>query len=204
MDPHIKVWHTKFYPPFALFQAEDGRWGIVDANGNVYEKPVYNRLENRDRPLFDDGESGLFSFDETLGMQPCCWGEPWWAITWEKADFPEEYNEYIWYYIHHPEEDTTEALRHELSLIPDNIRLSDRQRHIIDGLYMMLRWEKEEDDDKADRMEEEWMSQFPVDENAQPRVDALIELMSVESIPLSCRRALWFANFKFIDLFCNY
>lgn len=176
----------------------------MDANGNVYDKPIYNRVEKNGEVYFNDGYSTACTFDPLEGMEMICWCEPWWEQTWAMAEYPEEYNKYIWFYIRNRDADTPDTLRQELALIPDTVRLTDCQRHIIDGLNMMLQWEEMDDDDESDRIESDWLKQFPLDENAQLRVNTLAELMTVESIPESCRRALWYANFKFIDYFCTY
>lgn len=202
MEDFETLWDKLHPAPFTLFQAENGRWGTKDANGDVYNQPIYYRVEEDDKVTFNDGCSEVCDFNPEEGMSLICYGEPWWWIPFELYKFPEQYNHYIIQCARSKEEVLTDEMRREIAALPDRLHLDDDQRRAIDGLGMMLRWEDTEDDDQSEAIESEWFSRHPEDHDGIRRIAILAPLMERDDIPRDIKRALWYANFRFISYFC--
>ena len=201
MDECEIKWNELHPAPFTLFQGEDGRWGTKDAKGKVYDKPVYYRVEKEGEVIFNNGIDEACSFDPREGMSLICYCEPWWVEPFDMVKFPEKYNGYIMQCIKSKTELTSEEMRNHFSDLLDNVKLDDAQRQAVAGLMMMTEWE-DADDDEYEKIEEEWFRRFPDDRNAGKRIAVLEPLMERNDIPGDSKRILWFANFRFISLFC--
>ena len=63
--------------PFSLFQAEDGRWGVKDKDGNVTEYPDMIRHDHEDGiPTLYDGQTSICGFSEDECFYIIAWHAP--------------------------------------------------------------------------------------------------------------------------------
>lgn len=83
-------------PPYSLYQAENGKWGLVEGNGR--------KLEADFMRLSDETFSCCFwevvTFSEQEGFEVQAWcdpcEEPWFSFTWDNPVYPEAYDAYLW------------------------------------------------------------------------------------------------------------
>lgn len=58
--------------PLTLFQAEDGRWGAKDGEGNVEIEPIYHRIEQTESERRSNTVR-LVSASEVIAVSPDDW-----------------------------------------------------------------------------------------------------------------------------------
>lgn len=83
------------HPPYSLYQAENGKWGLVDGTGAKLDA-VFDRIgEER----FSQVPWEVVTFDPQEGFSLLAWYDPcevWFNFTWEDSAYPEEFAELLW------------------------------------------------------------------------------------------------------------
>lgn len=191
--------YDKLHPaPFSLFCNSDGLWETKDANGKIYDSPVYYRIEEDDGDCcYSDRCSTVCSFSEKNGMEVIVWSEPWYYTAFLVADYPEQYNHYIG---HHIKERT--ILDENVQFIPKIgliVDLTEKQRVVIEELDFYCR-EKDKMIVSSEHDEgEEWCINHSSKLTPKERVEVVLPLLESDSIDDDLKSLLWFALFKFND-----
>ncbi len=82
-------------PPYSLYQAPDGKWGLIDGSGQKLAAD------------FKRGNGNCFScvpwevvcFDPQEGFELQSWFDPdevWFNFTFNDKDYPPEFGHYLW------------------------------------------------------------------------------------------------------------
>lgn len=82
--------------PFTLYQAEDGKWGLVDRDG--VKLPA--KFTRGDKDCFSCEFNEVVTFDPNEGFTLMAWFDPWevwFNFTFNNPDYPEQYLEYMWH-----------------------------------------------------------------------------------------------------------
>ena len=82
-------------PPYSLYQNEDGKWGLVDGNGNILPAD-FDRI---DEYRFSCAFWEVVTFDENEGFELLAWYDlcvVWFNFTWDDPAYPEEFAGYLW------------------------------------------------------------------------------------------------------------
>lgn len=83
------------HPPYSLYQASNGKWGLIDATGAKLEA-IFERIdENR----FSQAPWEVVTFDEKEGFSLVAWYDPheaWFNFTWEDPAYPNEFAGLLW------------------------------------------------------------------------------------------------------------
>lgn len=83
-------------PPYSLYQAEDGKWGLIDKDGRRLEA-VFNRPD--DKNLFSCVPWEVVEFDEQEGFEIVAWYDPfesWFAFTFDDEAYPDRWGGLLW------------------------------------------------------------------------------------------------------------
>lgn len=81
-------------PPYSLYQAEDGLWGLMDKDG-VKLPAVFKRSDD----IFSCVPWEVLNFNPEEGFDLLAWYDPfevWFNFTFEDDRYPEEYAKYLW------------------------------------------------------------------------------------------------------------
>lgn len=82
-------------PPYSLYQAENGKWGLIDGRGNKLP-PEFKRGDN---DCFSRVPWEVVTFDPQEGFELQAWYDPdevWFNFTFDNTDYPAEYAPYLW------------------------------------------------------------------------------------------------------------
>lgn len=82
-------------PPFSLYENANGKWGLIDGDGNKLAA-VFDRL---DEHSFSRAPWEIVIFDEKEGFELQAWYDPdevWFNFTFDNPDYPEEFAQYLW------------------------------------------------------------------------------------------------------------
>ena len=81
-------------PPYSLYQADDGKWGLVDKDGKRLPA-VFNRHEDS----FSRVPWEVVYFDEQEGFDLLAWYDPceaWFNFTWNDDAYPGHWAKLLW------------------------------------------------------------------------------------------------------------
>lgn len=82
-------------PPYTLYQADNGKWGLIDGAGKHLDA-IFDRLDG-DR--FSQAPWEVVTFDPQEGFELLAWYDPcevWFNFTWEDAAYPDEFAGLLW------------------------------------------------------------------------------------------------------------
>lgn len=82
-------------PPYSLYQANDGKWGLIDGAGKHLDA-IFDRFDN---DTFSQAPWEVVTFDPQEGFELLAWYDPcevWFNFTWEDAAYPEEFAGLLW------------------------------------------------------------------------------------------------------------
>lgn len=82
--------------PFTLYQAEDGKWGLMDRDG--VKLPA--KFTRGDNDTFSCSFNEVVTFDPKEGFTLLAWFDPfeaWYNFTFNNPDYPEQYVDYMFY-----------------------------------------------------------------------------------------------------------
>lgn len=83
-------------PPYSLYQAEDGKWGLIDKDGRRLEA-AFTRSD--DGEIFHCVPWEAVSFDEQEGFDLVAWYDPcevWFNFTFEDDAYPDRWGGLLW------------------------------------------------------------------------------------------------------------
>lgn len=84
------------HPPFSLYQDDDGKWGLIDADG-VRLPAVFNR--SADGEVFSRVPWETVTFDVNEGFELLAWYDPdevWFNFTFNNLSYPEKWGNLLW------------------------------------------------------------------------------------------------------------
>ncbi|MCM1139346.1 MAG: hypothetical protein NC453_12320 [Muribaculum sp.] len=188
---------------YSLFQAENGKWGTKNANGDVYDHPEYERCVKDDGSVvFYNGIDTICSFSEDEGMELIVYCEPWWYVVFSLARFPKEYNSYLEKHLRKPE-DCYPQIVLSIGAISRQLQPSEIQQHILNGIQQFIECELKYRDDPFDDSDEtvykEWIANSPAELSNPECVDAILPIMQSSKVLEIDKEHLWFGLFRFID-----
>lgn len=190
-------------PPYTLFQNEAGKWGTKDADGKVYDEPIYKRVEKDDGDVvFFDGYTGVCDFNPEHGMDLIVWCQPWWEDAFGWADYPKEYNDLLWDNIKADRKLSDEDSRKIIAFSESHQLTGEQVRTLADAAFY-CRWISLPDEEDENKYEDEWFDAQTEKLSAQRHVDCLIPLMQDDNVSDELKSTIWYANFCFIDLFLD-
>lgn len=82
-------------PPYSLYQAPDGKWGLIDGSGQKLEA-VFNRGNGN---CFSCVPWEVVCFDPQEGFELQAWFDPdevWFNFIFGNPDYPPEYTQFLW------------------------------------------------------------------------------------------------------------
>lgn len=82
-------------PPYSLYQADNGKWGLIDGSGTKLDA-LFERL---DEDRFTQVPWEVVTFDPKEGFELQAWYDPcevWFNFTWEDSAYPDEFAELLW------------------------------------------------------------------------------------------------------------
>lgn len=82
-------------PPYSLYQADNGKWGLIDGSGAKLEA-VFKRGE---KDCFSRVPWEVVTFNPHEGFELLAWYDPdevWFNFTFDNPDYPADYAEYLW------------------------------------------------------------------------------------------------------------
>lgn len=201
-------YHGKtFYPPFHLFQNEEGLWGLKDSKDAVYYRPIYKRSEKEGSSNvfvhIDQSEVVEFDEEEGFALRAYC-SEPFRETAWSVANYPEEFHDMIWKRLK-DRTDTTESDIKILKRLQKTLTLSSQEKLILEMLMLRLQlWQDDLSFDEEDEIEKQLMERHYQISSAQNRVDILVDLMKKNNLSLQEQEMLIYMMFEMNDTLWGY
>lgn len=149
-DKELNPYGFGMKPPYSLYQAENGKWGLIDGRGN--KLPA--EFKRGDNDCFSRVPWEVVTFDPQEGFDLQAWYDPdevWFNFTFDNPDYPDEYAGFLW---EKSKNDIQHYRDHIYELIP-----SDDHWLIDVILHEEELGEKEEED--FDRAIDELLSSYP-------------------------------------------
>lgn len=202
-EQHINEWDRQHPAPFTLFRNEEGKWGTLDANGNVYDRPIYNRIiRGENNVTYYDGYCTACEFNPETGMEILAWGQPWWEDAFSWAKYPDEYNYYIFEGIRACRQ-LKEHDGKQIAALNASMDLTPEQHQALSDIEFYSNWNSLPDDADDEVLVNDWFNAQPKPLTPQQRVDCLAMLMQSATIDPGMKSTIWYGNFCFIDTFLN-
>lgn len=187
---------------YALFQAENGRWGTKTASGRVHDRAEYERCVKDDgSEVFYNGLDTVCSFSEDEGMELIAYCEPWWYVVFSPARFPKEYNEYLEKHFRNPEGAYPQILK-SVDAIVAGYNPAEIQQHILNGIKQFIDCDltyTDPMDDHDEDVYQDWIENSATELTNQDCVDAILPIMQSPEVAEIDKEHLWFGLFRFID-----
>lgn len=182
-------------PPYSLYQAPDGKWGLVDKDGK-HLPAVFNRYEDR----FSRVPWEVVTFDEQEGFDLLAWYDPdevWFNFTWNDDAYPGRWAKLLW--------DKTGRFSDYRNLYTD--LLSQGSRWIIDALTMyktLYRLIDYDDFDREDRecrlLVSELLNRYPGLSDVATANLLLAPILDNPDIDHTAKATLWYSKVE-LDYF---
>lgn len=196
-----------FYPPFHLFQNEEGLWGLKDSKDEIYYRPVYKRSEKEgaENVFVHIDQSEVVEFDEEAGFELRAYcSEPFRETAWSVANYPEEFHDMIWKRLK-DRTDTTESDIKILKRLQKTLTLSSQEKLILEMLMLKLKfWQDDLSFDEEDEIEKQLIAKHYKIPSAQNRVDTLVDLMKKNNLSLQEQEMLIYIMFEMNDTLWGY
>ncbi len=178
-------------PPYTLYQAPDGKWGLMDKDG-VKLPAIFNRHDDQ----FWAKQWEALCFNEQEGWDILAWYDPcevWFNFTWEdEAYHSEKWGKLLW---KSNRKEADEYMAVYLKNIPENARW------LIDALTTYIREDKTIDrnysndpdfyDRKGDELLEGLLAKYPDLKRLSALSDLLEPILDNPDIPEDAKVALW-------------
>ncbi len=170
-------------PPYLLYQAEDGKWGLIDSSGNKLGA------------VFERGESDCFtcvpwevvSFDPEEGFELVAWYDPcevWFHFTTESPEYPSAFNHFLWEKQTQKLQDVKEEI---LPILPE-------EAHWLIECMLLAERNKEADWDEEERQIEAMLKQYPTLAQPKESNNLLDPIMRNNDISEDIQRTIWTAK----------
>ena len=186
---------------YHLFQAENGKWGTTDSNGQIYDNPEYERHVRDDGKVIYYTGDALCTFSQGEGMELIAYCEPWWDMVFSLARFPDEYNIYLDKHLHNPQATYPHILQSVAAIASQRI-LSAIQLHVLGGIKQFVECElnfSDPMDDSDEVVYNQWIANWPSLLSNQECVEILLPIMRSTEIAEIDKEYIWFGLFIFID-----
>lgn len=170
-------------PPYSLYQAENGKWGLIDGSGNKLSAE-FNR---DDKECFSRVPWEVVTFDPQEGFEVVSWYDPsevWFNFTFDNPHYPAEYTKLLWEKQKKEIEEYSEIL---YELIPNE------DHWLIDEIFRKKELEKMEDEE-FDRAMDELLSKSPKLLKSSITNPMLDPVMRNSDVDRDIKIALWRAK----------
>ena len=137
-------------PPYSLYQAEGGKWGLIDGSGN--RLPA--EFKRGDNDCFSRVPWEVVTFNPEEGFELLSWYDPcevWFNFTFDNPHYPAEYAEYLW-------ERSKNDVQHYRDLIYE---LIPSDNHWLIDIILKEEELGEKEDEDFDRAVDELLSKYP-------------------------------------------
>lgn len=169
-------------PPYSLYQAENGKWGLIDGSG-MKLPAEFTRGQN---DCFSRVPWEVVEFDEKDGFTLLAWYDPlevWFNFTFDDPAYPEKYAKYLWKNPKCALEDYIDILK---TLLPDS------SFWLVDYILKFKEFEKTDAylaDDET--LMEEMLGMHPELEDAALTNQLMDCVMKNEEIDEDIKHVLW-------------
>ena len=196
-----------FYPPFHLFQNEEGLWGLKDSKDEIYYRPVYKRSEQEgsENIFYTVNKSEVVEFDEEEGFNLLAFcSEPFREMAWAVANYPDEYHAMIWKRLK-DRTDTTISDIEMLNRLQTTLTLAPQEKLILKMLMLRLQlWQDDLSFEEEDEIEKQLVEHHRQIPSPQNRVDILVALMKKNNLTLPEQEMLIYMMFEMNDTLWGY
>lgn len=188
-------------PPYSLYQAPDGKWGLIDGDGN-HRAAIFTRSES-DPDIFRSAPWESVFFDERRGMDLLAWYDPsevWFNFTFDDDAYPKRWGKYLW----EQEGDFSDYRRVYAGLLPevdrwilDAIEEQQAREHEIDNIND---WDREEQESRL--LADELTLRYPGLNDIAASNALLARVLDSDDIDIEAKATLWLAK-VYLDNFLN-
>ncbi len=187
-------------PPYSLYQASDGKWGLIDGDGNR-RAAIFTRSES-DPEIFRKVPWESLFFDEQRGLDIIAWYDPsevWFNFTFDDDIYPQRWGKLLW----EQEGDFSDYSELYGTLLPDS------SRWLLDAIDCYRTREQEIDYPDADRedrelsqLADELLSRYPGLYDIAGSNELLAPVLDNDSVTRKAKVTLWRAKVD-LDGFLN-
>lgn len=170
-------------PPYTLYQAENGKWGLIDGSG----EKLPAEFKRGDNDCFARVPWEVVVFNPKKGFELQTWYDPcevWFNFTFNNPEYPAEYAGLLW---KKQEKEIKEYRKILYELIPNE------NHWLIDVLLQEKELEKKEDEDFDDAVDA-LLSRYPKILKPSVTNHMLEPVMSNSEIDRDVKIALWRAK----------
>lgn len=167
-------------PPYSLYQAPDGKWGLIDGFGQKLEADFKRRNGN----CFSCVPWEVVCFDPQEGFELQAWFDPdevWFKFTFNDKDYPPEFGHYLWKRGERTLEEVTDVI---LSLLaPDS-------HWLMEGMLLVAK-EDDMEDEEFDEALRNKLSQYPLLKQPSKLNPLLDPIMRNPDVDDEIKHILW-------------
>lgn len=172
-------------PPYSLYQAENGKWGLVNGNGKRLDA-IFDRV---DEHRFSSAPWEVVTFDPQEGMELLAWWDPceaWFNFTWEDPAYPEEFAKLLW-----------KTPKHDIGHYKDQLRelIPAKDHWLVEEILNVDNLDQLEDDE-YDRHIDAMLTSKPKLQEPSVTNPLLDPVMRSEHIDSDFKIALWSTKVK--------
>lgn len=125
------------HPPYSLYQADNGKWGLIDGTGARLDA-VFDRI---DEDRFSKVPWEVVTFDPKEGFSLLAWYDPcevWFSFTWEDSAYPEEFDELLW-----------KKSKHDIAYYRNTLYelMADENQWLIEDILNLENLDRSDDDE---------------------------------------------------------
>lgn len=174
-------------PPYTLYQAPDGKWGLVDKDG-VKLPAKFERHDDR----FSAVPWEVVTFNEQEGWDLLAWYDPcevWFNFTWDDAAYnSEKWGKLLW---KKNDKEVEKYLPLYFECVPE------KDRWLIDAISIFISKEKEidyfkpESDECMSNLLKQLLAQYPELDRLGKLNDLLAPVLDNPDIPEDAKVVLW-------------
>lgn len=170
-------------PPYSLYQAENGKWGLIDGSGNK----LAAEFKRGDNDCFSRVPWEVVTFNPQEGFELQAWYDPdevWFNFTFDNPDYPDEYAGFLW-------EKSKNDVQHYRDLIYE---LIPSDNHWLIDIILKEEELGEKEDEDFDRAIDELLSSYP--KLLKPAITNMMidPVMRNPEIEKDVKMALWHAK----------
>lgn len=176
-------------PPYSLYQAPDGKWGLIDGSGQKLEA-VFKR---RNGDCFSCVPWEVVCFDPQEGFELQAWfdaDEVWFNFTFNDDDYPDEYGHFLWKGSKISLQDIAEKI---LTIIPTE------NHWLLDCMFLAAKEDEMEDEEFDDMLKQMILQHQELNQPA--KLNPLLDpVMRNQELDKEIKRTVW--NAKVILDYC--
>lgn len=181
-------------PPYALYEAPDGKWGLIDGSGQKLQADFKRGNGN----YFYCVPWEVVCFDTQEGFELQAWYDPdevWFNFIFRDPKYPDEYGPLLW-----------KGCKHTLQDIADKILaiLPAENHWLLDCMFLAAK-EDDIEDEEFDEAIRQMLSKYPVLKEPSKLNHLLYPIMSNQELEEEIKSIVWNAKvyldycIKYID-----